>query len=176
MHKLEELREMLMAELEKCSSKGELSAGSLEVIDKLAHAIKSIDTIIAMEEEGYSNEGGYSRARGNGRGRGSNARRDSMGRYSSRGGSYDDMSYEGGGMSNEGGSYGGGSYEGGSYGGSYARGGRGGNRGGNSNRGGYSREDAKEELAMGLKDLKMDSKDPELSRMVDRWIKQLEQD
>ena len=157
MQKMEELREMLCEELDKITKKGELSAGSLDVIDKLTHSIKSIDTIMAMDDAGYSNESGYSYARGRGR----NARRDSMGRYSSRGGSYegggsyDDMSYEGG---------------------SYARGGRGGNRGGNSNRGGYSREDAKEELAMGLKDLKMDSKDPELSRMVDRWIKQLEQD
>lgn len=90
MHKLDELRDMLMEELEKCSAKGELSAGSLEVIDKLAHAIKCIDTIIAMEEAGYSNDDGYSMARGRGR----YARRDSMGRYSNRGGgSYDDMSY-----------------------------------------------------------------------------------
>lgn len=136
MQKMEELREMLCEELDKITKKGELSAGSLDVIDKLTHSIKSIDTIIAMEDAGYSNESGYSYARGRGR----NARRDSMGRYSNnRGGSYDDMSYR------------------------------------NDNRG-YSRHDAKEELAMGLKDLKMDSKDPELSRMVDRWIKQLEQD
>lgn len=85
MHKLEELRDMLMEELEKCSTKGELSAGSLEVIDKLAHAVKSIDTIIAMEEAGYSNDDGYSMARGRGR----YAKRDAMGRYSSRG-AYDD--------------------------------------------------------------------------------------
>lgn len=90
MHKLDELRDMLMEELEKCSSKGELSAGSLEVIDKLAHAVKSIDTIVAMEEAGYSNEGGYSMARGRGR----YARRDAMGRYSNRGGSYDDMMHD----------------------------------------------------------------------------------
>ena len=86
MHKIDELRDMLMEELEKCATKGELSAGSLEVIDKLAHAIKSIDTIVAMEEAGYSNDG-YSMARGRGR----YAKRDSMGRYSNRGGSYDDM-------------------------------------------------------------------------------------
>jgi hypothetical protein len=40
----------------------------------------------------------------------------------------------------------------------------------------YSREDAKEELAMELKDLKMNAKDQETSRMIDHWIKQLEQD
>lgn len=86
MHKLYELRDMLMDELEECTDKGELSAGSLEIVDKLTHSIKSIDTILAMEEAGYSNEGysneysnrGYSNARGRGR----NARRDSMGRYS----------------------------------------------------------------------------------------------
>lgn len=81
MHKLYELRDMLMDELEECTDKGELSAGSLEIVDKLTHSIKSIDTILAMEEAGYSNEysnRGYSNARGRGR----NARRDSMGRYS----------------------------------------------------------------------------------------------
>ena len=91
MHKMEELKEMLCEELEKITKKGELSAGSLDVIDKLTHSIKSIDTIIAMEDAGYSNESGYSYARGHGR----NARRDSMGRYSresmndNRGGSYE---------------------------------------------------------------------------------------
>lgn len=77
MHKMYELRDMLMDELEKCTNKGELSAGSLDVVDKLTHSIKSIDTILAMEEAGYSNDG-YSGARGRGR----YARRDSMGRYS----------------------------------------------------------------------------------------------
>lgn len=145
MNAMEEIREMLMAELEKCSKKGELSAGSLEVIDKLTHAIKSIDTIMAME--GASNEGG-SYARGN------NARRDSMGRYSNDG--YYEGSYargnRGGGGSNRYGSY--------ARGGSYER--------------GYSREDAKEELAMELRDLKMDAKDSETAHMLDKWIKQLE--
>ncbi len=61
---LYELREMLMDELHKISSKGELTAGSLETVDKLTHSIKSIDTICAMEEAGgYSNEGGsYNRS------------------------------------------------------------------------------------------------------------------
>lgn len=145
MQKMEELREMLCEELDKITKKGELSAGSLDVIDKLTHSIKSIDTIMAMDDAGYSNESGYSYARGRGR----NARRDSMGRYSNRGGSYessyDDMSYDGG---------------------SYARGGR----------GDYSRKDAKEELAMDLKELKRESKDPETIQIINRWIKQLEQD
>lgn len=76
MHKMEELKEMLCEELDKITKKGELSAGSLDVIDKLTHSIKSIATIIAMDEaQGYD---GYSGAR-------AGRRRDSMGRYSSRG-------------------------------------------------------------------------------------------
>lgn len=83
MHKLYELKDMLMEELEKCTDKGELSAGSLEIVDKLTHSIKSIDTILAMEEAGYSNDDDYSyRGYSYARGRGRNARRDSMGRYS----------------------------------------------------------------------------------------------
>lgn len=83
MHKLYELRDMLMEELEECTDKGELSAGSLEIVDKLTHSIKSIDTILAMEDAGYSNDDDYSyRGYSNARGRGRNARRDSRGRYS----------------------------------------------------------------------------------------------
>jgi hypothetical protein len=101
MQKMEELRDMLCEELEKITKKGELSAGSLDVVDKLTHSIKSIDTIIAMEESGYSKEsnrgghGGYSRnymyedggsyARG---GRGGRGGRTGANQY----GSYDDGS------------------------------------------------------------------------------------
>lgn len=145
MQKMEELRDMLCEELEKITKKGELSTGSLDVVDKLTHSIKSIDTIMAMEDAGYSNDSGYSYARGRGR----NARRDSMGRYSRE--SMDER------------------------GNSYERSGRSMNRGGSYERG-YSREDAKEELAMELKEIKMDTKDPEVSQMIHRWIKQLEQD
>ena len=106
---MEKLREMLCDELEKVTEKGELTAGSLDIVDKLTHSIKSIDTIMAMEDGGYSSEGGYSgrsyqrggnrggsshrsynRGSSYQRGRGSNARRDSMGRYSSDGYSWDD--------------------------------------------------------------------------------------
>ena len=80
MHKLEDLKEMLCEELEKYGEKKELTAGSLDVVDKLAHAVKNIDKII----EGY--DGGYSGKRyvRDGRSyRGSYAqRRDAMGRYS----------------------------------------------------------------------------------------------
>lgn len=118
MHELYELKEKLLQELEEYGAK-ELSTGTLEVVDKLSHAIKNICKIIEMKEEeeeysgtmggsyqrgggnrggsrqgGGSNRGGSyeggSYARGDGRGRGRNARRDSMGRYSSeRGGSYE---------------------------------------------------------------------------------------
>ena len=94
MQKMEELRDMLCEELEKITKKGELSAGSLDVVDKLTHSIKSIDTIMAMEGSGYSNARG-----GRGGSDGGN-----------RGGGYSrNYMYEGDG-----------SYEGGSY----ARGGR----------------------------------------------------
>lgn len=106
MHKIYELKDMLCEELEEYGSKDKLDVGGLEIVDKLAHAIKNIDKIIeTYEEEGYSNEnrdGGMSnmypyyygdeggrsyRDRGGSyaRGRGRNARRDSIGRYSSEG-------------------------------------------------------------------------------------------
>ena len=45
MHELYELKEKLLKELNEYSSQ-EMSAGSLEVIDKLSHAIKNICKII----------------------------------------------------------------------------------------------------------------------------------
>lgn len=96
MHDYEKLKGMLCDELEQITRKGELTAGSLDTVDKLTHAIKSIVTIMAMDDE-YGD--GYSRADGDymtsGRrysyaGRGRGARRDSMGRYSRGGYSYDD--------------------------------------------------------------------------------------
>lgn len=97
---MEDLREMLCEELSNITEQGEITSGSLEIIDKLTHSIKSIDTIMAMEEAGYSNEHGYSRYDGGygrggyddgysrrgsyARGRGGNARRDPQGRYSNR--------------------------------------------------------------------------------------------
>lgn len=107
MHEIYELKEKLMEELKEYGRKGELSTGSLEVVDKLTHTIKNLCKIIEdseMEEGGYSgmyypysregdNRGGTQGGRSYVRGRGRNARRDSMGRYSSRGYSYadDDM-------------------------------------------------------------------------------------
>ena len=112
---LTEICEVLADELNKTNDKleksgGQISAGDLDYIDKLTHALKSVKTTKAMmeaEDEGYSYDdmsyrdgmhNSYNRGgsyRGNsyarmGRGRGPNARRDSMGRYSSRGYSRDD--------------------------------------------------------------------------------------
>ena len=129
MHYMHDLKDLLCAELEDYAEKGKksgkMSMGDLESIHKLTDTVKNILKIDMLEEEsGYSEDGrymgegriygtsyesGYSE-RGSSsyaRGRGRYARRDSMGRYSSRGMSYDDDM-------------------------SYARGGRGGNRGGYS--------------------------------------------
>ena len=73
MRHLEKIRDMLCDELDQIAEKGELTAGNLETVDKLTHSIKSVDTIMAMQDAGYS-ERSYPRY--------SYARRDSMGRYS----------------------------------------------------------------------------------------------
>lgn len=94
MHALYDLKEMLCKELEEYGKKGELSAGTLDIVDKLTHTIKNLDKIIEVyEEEEYSNYGGgsyngtmmHGRGVSYARGRGRNARRDSMGRYSNEG-------------------------------------------------------------------------------------------
>lgn len=80
---MDELRDMLCEELDQIAQKGELTAGSLETIDKLTHSIKSIDTIMAMEDSGYSRMDRGGSYAGDGRGRSTRGqRRDSMGRYS----------------------------------------------------------------------------------------------
>ena len=124
MEELYKLKETLCTELEEYAKKGKMSAGDLEIVDKLSHAIKNIDKIIEKYDEseysgamGYSNRmnygrGGYSNERGGrggfsnelgvysnenystARGRGSNARRDSRGRYSGEGYSGHDMVME----------------------------------------------------------------------------------
>jgi hypothetical protein len=65
MHKTEQIREMLCKELDSYADK-KLDVGTLDVVDKLSHAIKNLDKII-------ENETGYS---------GRAYRRDSMGRFS----------------------------------------------------------------------------------------------
>ena len=149
MHKLYELKEKLLQELEEYGRK-ELSTGTLDVVDKLSHAIKNICKIIEMkEDEEYSGDmmggmGGTSYARGGNRG-------------GSRGGSYR------------------GSYEG--RGGSYARG-RGSNArrdsmGRYSSERGYSRDG--EDLADQLRDLMEDAPDETIRRDMERLLRKVEQ-
>lgn len=168
MHELYELKEMLCKELEEYGRKGDLTAGSLEVIDKLAHALKNLDKIIEakeMEEEEYSMAGGsyeggnmgggnsYARGGSGGqgggggssrnsyaRGRGRNARRDSMGRYSSESRRY---SREGG-MNR------------------YSR------------EGGYSRADEMEEMVESIRSM-MGELPQEVQRDAQRFVQKLEE-
>lgn len=156
-----ELREMLNEELNKITKTGELNPSKLDIVDKLTHSIKSIDTICAMEEEyedEYS-EGSYAGARGRGR----NARRDRMGRYSREG-----SSYEGGSSYDGGSSYGGGSsYEGGS---SYARGGRGGGR-----RSYYSRDEGnKQEAIQRLQELLNEASDGKVRMAIQNALEEMQ--
>ena len=76
MESMYKMRDMLCRELDTLARDGSLSKDRLDVIDKITHSIKSIDTIIAMKESGYSNryggnsynggyrwnDGGYSRS------------------------------------------------------------------------------------------------------------------
>ena len=104
MHYMEDLKDLLCAELEDYAEKGKksgkMSMGDLDSIHKLTDTVKNILKIDLLEsEEGYSEDGhymgegriygtsydngmrrgvGYSYARGRGR----SAKRDSMGRYS----------------------------------------------------------------------------------------------
>ena len=161
MDKLYDLKEMLCEELKEYGAKDSLDMGGLEIVDKLAHAIKNIDRIIEayeMEEEGMSMRGGSYR--------GSYAREGQGG--------------QGGGQGGQGGSY--------RRGGSYARGG-GRGRGQNARRdsmgryasassrysreGGYSRhgEDMVEELRM----LMEEAPDEQTRKEIERLVEKLEQ-
>lgn len=95
MHKLYELKEKLMKELEDYAENGKFSEKDVESIKYITSSIDHICNIMEDSDEysgatyndGMSMRGG-SYARGGGssyaRGRGRNAKRDSMGRYSSR--------------------------------------------------------------------------------------------
>lgn len=107
MHKLYELKEKLMNELEDYADNGKFSKDDVEAIKYTASAIDHICNIVERADDEYSMamgggsyedgtyrggsyEGGsYARGgrggRSYARGRGRNARRDSMGRYSSEG-------------------------------------------------------------------------------------------
>lgn len=140
------MKEMLTEEVKKIANKGELTAGSLETVDKLLNSIKNTCKIIMYDE--YAEDGNsyadsdmdmseYSYARG----RGSNARRDSMGRYSREGG----------------------------Y--SNARG-----RGGRYSRRGYSYADGKEEKVEMLRDMMGEVSSEDERRALQKIIRRMEQD
>ena len=102
MGKYHKIEQMLDEELDKISAQGKLGTSALEVGDKVAHFLKSIKTIEAMDEadEG-SSCGDYPMDRSYAydgmsyaRGRGRNARRDSRGRYSSEMGNKHEMMTE----------------------------------------------------------------------------------
>lgn len=57
MHELYELKDMLMKELEEYGAKGELSAGTLDIVDKLTHTLKNLCKIIDEYDDG--NSGNY---------------------------------------------------------------------------------------------------------------------
>ena len=104
MHYMEDLKDLLCAELEdyaeKSKKSGKMSMGDIESIHKLTDTVKNILKIDMLEDEsGYSEDGAYmgegriygtsyddGMRRGGGysyaRGRGRYAKRDSMGRYS----------------------------------------------------------------------------------------------
>lgn len=59
MHKVYKLRDTLCNELEEFGAKEKIDAQSLDMIDKLAHAIKNIDKVLCeyemRQEQEYSN-------------------------------------------------------------------------------------------------------------------------
>lgn len=59
MREYHEIKQMLCKELKDYAHKGELSAGSLDVLHKLTDTIKNIDKIEMLEEGGYSRRGSY---------------------------------------------------------------------------------------------------------------------
>lgn len=144
MEYMHELKEMLCEELEQIADKGELTAGSLDTIDKLTHSIKSIATIMAMEDSDYSYQGGGGGNMGGGSNRGGSyrggsyaQRRDSRGRYSRQGG----------------------------RGGSYARGGR---------RGGYSRDEEMDKMVEKLERMMEQTEDQTAKQAIQQAIDAME--
>lgn len=94
--KYEQLEKMLCAELEEIVDKGTLSAGDLDVVDKLTHALKNTYKVHMGEAGEYSQTGewsmmgsspvysrNYERGNSYSRGRTGYVKRDGMGRYSS---------------------------------------------------------------------------------------------
>lgn len=93
MHYMDDLKDLLCAELEDYAEKGKksgkMSMGDLESIHKLTDTIKNLDKIEMLEEDGgYSQAGDWEMEGRGSYNRGSSYRgrkRDSMGRYSREG-------------------------------------------------------------------------------------------
>lgn len=153
---LDRIKEMLYAELEEYAERGELSAGSLDVLHKLTDTIKNIDKIEMLEEEGgYSREGGsYEGGNSGARGGRRGGRHYVRAHYSRDSGGYGGGSYESGDSYAGGGSYG--------QGGSYARG------------GGYSREDGKHRMMQQMEQLMQQADNDRQRDVIRRCMDQLE--
>lgn len=82
---LNKIKEMLCDALDDYAKKGELSAGSLSAIDTLTHSLKSVVTIMAMEDE-YDNGASYDGGNMGGGVSGARGRSRTTGRYVSRDG------------------------------------------------------------------------------------------
>lgn len=157
MRYLYEIKDMLCRELEEISRRGEIGGSKeLEAIDKLTHSIKSIETILAMQEAGYSNDNGSYRGGsyrdgsydGGSYARGRGQRRDSRGRFMSN--SYDDgyseRMYD--------------PY----YGGDYRRG------------MGYSRHDAKEQMIEQMRETMQNTSSEETKEAIKKAIQMMEKE
>ena len=166
----EELKENIKQEL-RALSKEEMTRESLDAIYKLSESLKAVQTIEAMEEQGYS-KNNYNHGNSNAR---SSYENDSS--YE-RGGSYE-------------GSYNRGSYDGGSYdnspergnsrdGGSYARRGRDGdgdgryNENSNGNYRGYSRHTSKEHMIQKLEMMMQEASTDKERDAIMRCMEQLD--
>lgn len=151
MDALYELKEKLMKELEEYGNK-EMTPGSLEVVDKLAHAVKNLCKVIdAYEEEEYSQRGNYDDGQGGGSYRGGGRYPRNMGGGSYRGG-------QGGNYSREN---------------SYARG-----RGQNARRdsmGRYSSHGDPGEMVEQLEMLMQDAPNEQIKQQIRQLVQQIEQ-
>lgn len=153
MHAIYKLEEMLCEELEKIGEKEELTAGSLETADKLAHALKNVQKIISYYEEMGDGE-----------------------EYSSAGGNMGGGVNQGGGRSSRT-SYargGGSSYERGrSYARSSARAGRGRNAARDS-MGRYSSAEGMEDLKMELEELMNEAPNQNFRKRIQELVSEMD--
>ena len=143
-HTYEDLCEILEKELSTLTKKGDIDKESLELIDKLTHALKSVKTIVAMEDASYDN--GMSR---------DYSRRNSYDRYNR---SYDN-SYDG-------------SYDS-SYAYRDGRRGRDADNDGRYNESRYSRDNAKDRIMKKLEMLKDDSMNMEDRQQIEKLLHEM---